>query len=213
MFYSRFAGALAVATAATFFVSTDASAAVCSSEVQYKVDNGVGNTNDGCQLGTDSNDGGGHPTQVNADDMFGTLDWIYAGKWERDGAKFEAGTVDIDFTAGLGGKTGTWSVVDTLFETYGELMIVTKGPNQNSGTTPGQYVGYLFTKNGTAATSGDYDTPFFKSDKAQNISHWTAYVRGEGTPASPIPAPAALPLLLTALGAGAVAARRNSRSA
>jgi hypothetical protein len=150
--------------------------------------------------------------------MFGFGDWLYAGK------DSENGVVDIDFAVSGGLQSGTWSVISTLFSTYTDLMIVTKGANGNN--TQVNYVGYLFN----TATDGDYSTPFFNANNnnPKNISHWTAYVRGvignecppgtTGTPpncagTSPVPVPAGLPLMLTVLGVGAYMRKRARKSA
>jgi hypothetical protein len=150
--------------------------------------------------------------------MFGFSDWQFAGKELED----TDGPVDIGFSVSGGLQSGTWSVIEALFDTYANLMIVVKGGEGNN--TQPEYVGYLFT----SAKSGDYSTPFFNATgggagNPKNISHMTAYVQGTCTPTpengfcgsdtTPVPVPAGLPLMLTAMGVGAFMRSRSRKSA
>jgi len=170
-------------------MGTSVSAATCTSSVASKVTVLNTSINDGCDLGSDSNDNvGGGVLDVNTDTMFGFSDWTFLGKND-----FGTGETSLNFTITGNDQSGTWTISNLTYALY---MLVLKGPNAQSGTQPDTYVGYLLS-----GTSGTYETPFFKTNP-QDISHWSLYARGVAfdPQSGTIPVPAALPLMAGGLG-------------
>lgn len=157
----------------------------------------VSNTSE-CELGSTNNDKL-NPPQVNEDSMFGYTDWIFAEK------EFDADEdIDIGLSTQGGSIMGMWSI-DDIWSMYSDVMLVFKSGNGNVNIDT--YVGYLLD---TDATSGAYMTPHANANNGnpKNISHISAYVRGNG---NQIPEPGILALF----GAGLLGfglARRKKRS-
>lgn len=199
-----FSAAFVAAMGFMTLVPAPARAAVCSA-----AEAGAVVTNIGCQVGTTNNDFLG-PTpagfQVNLDSMFGITTWDSAGK-DEFGVGASSGNQNIGLSISFNGSAtgGSWSINSNVFSLWQNVMLVLKGPA--GGTTQPNYIGYLLD-----STSGTFTTPFFnlRNGNGQGVSHITAYVSG---PVNEIPVPAALPLLLTALGGLGLIARRRRRAA
>lgn len=164
-----------------------------------------------CDAGSTNNDAP-HLDQVNSDTIHSIDSWQYAGKVEFADA-VESGDIDISFAidGGAAGdpQNGSWSIDASAWAQYSSIMLVLKGSDGNN--TQSNYVAYLLDG---FATSGNYATPFFNASngKPKNISHITAYV-AEISTIRPVPAPAALPLFISALiTSGWVARRRRLTS-
>lgn len=149
---------------------------------------------DGCALGHDSQDFL-NPLQVNADEMFSDGTWDENDIWTFENK--------YDPSNGLEGEFYTpddWDVA--------EVMVVFKGPNANSGTTPPFYVGYLLDLEWEGAYTWD---SMFQKNNFQGVSHISFYSRGEGDVGqqcfpgpppncdTPIPEPQSLLILSTGL--------------
>ena len=156
----------------------------------------------------------------NVDGMFGVADWTAIAK--VDPLPGTDGALKI-----VGDKlSGTWSVLQDVFYTYESVMLVFK---DGSNAQPSNIVGYLID-----VTSGNYDSPHFdwmppKNGKpgywkAKDISHVSLYVGNKkdcdiivefcGPPGvDPIPVPAGLPLLLTALASVGIISRKARKKA
>lgn len=153
-----------------------------------------------CQRSDATQDFISNPMTVNTEGFFGSSDWVY---------------LDKDDPAG-NGQTGTWSLTNNEWATYGNIMLIFK---DGEGTT---LLGYLLTP---TFTSGDWDSPFRADDefpnlcvhhdakgnkpayddcsKVKNVSHVTYYGRGtpagEDPPPTPVSEPATLVLMMLGL--------------
>lgn len=187
-------GAVVAAASLSLVPRADAASIVCPVGIGFNQpiwDNVTPNTGpSGCELGGFSNDQPG-PGRVNSDTMFDISTWQ------------ELLEEDVNTASG----NLSWSA--NLFDgkIVGSLMIVLKGPNENSPASPGVYVGY---KLAIGTTSVDFTSPFVNtnSGNAMDVSHFTLYW-AEGRNTTQVPEPA----LLALMGSGlfAVAAYRRRR--
>ena len=163
-------------------------------------DHGIQNNvspNAGCQIGTVNNDNP-RPGRVNADEMFGFTDWIFAEKGIEQEEEIDVGLAILG-----DGKSGTWSLNPAAWNIYSYLLLVLKGGNGN--TTLPFYVGYLL-ENGQS--SGSYLSPFLDGPRRKDIGHFTVYVRGDRD--TQVPEPTTLALI--GLGLVGIAYMRRRRS-
>ena len=153
--------------------------------------------NAGCALGSTNNDS---VSQVNADSMFGFSDWLFAQK-DDDLDGIDSTTIDIGLSLIGDTLSGTWSIND-IWSLYSDVMLVFKEGNG----IPDTYVGYLLVSGDTA---GLYSSPFINpaNGNLKNISHVTAYVRGDGD--MMVPEPGTLALLGIGLFGMGLASRRK----
>ena len=146
-------------------------------------------SNAGCQIGNSNNDS---EAQLNSDAIFTFTDWDFLGKEDPvDNAGESLGTLQLNITSlGTASISGNWSIVSNAFDLFQDIALVFKGGN---GGVPDNYVAYLLN-----STSGTYTSPFVNTNNSnlKNISHISVYGRG----VTPVPLPAALPLLGGALG-------------
>lgn len=208
-FVSAFALSLALAVSVG---AGSASATSCSAGAEGKVLQNPGLVAAACDAGSENNDKL-NPLQVNLDEIHDFDDWQYAGKFNLGGLD-EAGDVDVGFSVSGGLQSGSFSFDANLFDLFANAMIVIKGGNGNN--TQETYVGYLLSS--LLSPNGTYSSPFFtlpstnkngvvKLGEVKDISHISAYVRGE--PTTVIPLPAAGLLLLSGLaGLGFIGRRR-----
>lgn len=136
--------------------------------------------NDGFQIGTTNNDSP-IPGQVNADQMFGFSDWVFAEKLNFPSSPEES--IDIGLTVVGGEESGTWAI-NNVWGAYADVMLVLKGGSGNN--TQPTYVGYRLVQGDTAGT---YATIFANATgggagNPKEISHISAYVRAIPEPGS-----------------------------
>lgn len=147
----------------------------------------------GCELGSWSNDQPG-PDRVNADSMFDISTW-----------QDLQDELDVNATAG----TLSWSAALFSGKSIAALMLVLKGPNENSPSDPGFYVGYQLP---LGTTSVDFTSPFRNANSptgsAMAVSHYSLYW-APGRTTTQVPEPGMLALMGSALAA--IAARRRLR--
>ncbi len=152
----------------------------------------------GCELGTTNNDS---QVQVNVDDMFGSLDWVYIVREPDDG-----GVIDplVDHASSF--FEGEWIsgsfVIDWDDTPYTEILFVQKGGKGN----PDTYVGWLLNPNIGGEQHYAYNTAFTnpKNGNLKEISHVTWYGRVGGgitgcADCTTVPVPASVALLLPGL--------------
>lgn len=135
--------------------------------------------------------------------MFAETDWAQIAKVE--------GFPGTDSPLSILGdeEGGSWSVLASVFDMYEKVMLVFKGGDR---ALPEAVVGYLIKD-----TSGTYTSPFYDVQggrgpnagqfKIKDISHVSLYAADR---VSAVPVPAGLPLLMSALGLGAMLRRRTS---
>lgn len=135
-----------------------------------------------CYFGNDT------PTVTSTYSMFGKTNWVLSDKHEGGD-----GTNVIQFATApvIGDKSGTW-LLDTLAG-YTSVVLTLK-----AGIGWGAFLLDLTTANPLSGVWG--------SDK--DLSHASVYYNGAP---SPVPLPAGLPLLLTALGALGLVSRRRKK--
>lgn len=128
---------------------------------------------------------------------FGITDWHFIG---RDNAQPETG--DIDIWSGGTWLSGTFSFDAALTAGFSSVALVLKSA---ASANPCAVIGYLLQP---GQTSGSFSSPFLcQQGSQQEISHFTLY----GS-TSPVPLPAAAPLLggaLALLGAAGWRRRRK----
>lgn len=149
--------------------------------------------------------GNNAPLTVNeGSGFFGATDWTFAGK--------------ISQSFGLGGngdgQTGTYDFTDP--DLVGKTVLAVFKSGKVGGVGLG-LVGYIL-----GADSGTWATPFIPDavkevfdvdmNNPKRNSHVSIYYRDSG-PIGAVPVPAALPLMLTVIGAGAFVARRRRKQA
>lgn len=157
--------------------------------------------------GTSNNDnifGDGVPFLVNQDMILGNSNWLYGGQYDLDAMSFSTDdqTFDPMFTLIGNSISGSFSVGDSLLGMFGDVMLVLSTADDDAaegGPDALDYYGYLLT-----ASTGLYNfaSPFPNTPG----DHISVY-------ASPIPVPAALPLLATALGGIGFMGRRRRKTA
>ncbi|SHF82987.1 hypothetical protein SAMN05444339_1159 [Loktanella atrilutea] len=179
--------------ALTFFGATAVSAATttCSTAVAATL-----SPNMGCEVSTSSNQDSVSPNKpltVNLDGFFGSTDWSFLNKQE----------IGEESPAAQG---GTLNISSTLWSTYGRILAIFKDGKDTFLT------GFLLNTDGTTFT---YTSPFLRTGKSpKDVSHISFY--GQGTPdgdtggPSPVPLPAGLPMLASALGLAVFLRKRRS---
>ncbi len=192
-----FATVAALAAFGSLLSASSASAATCTATVTASV-----SLNSGCEIGSTTNDalnvGAPLPPntlRVNVDNIFG------------DGWSFISRDNDLDGTergdaAALtitGDQLSGSFLVDLTGTLFDEALLVFKG-GAGANTEPQNYVAYLLSSaligiDGILA--GIYSSPFLDTTdlSSRNISQVSLYGRIDA-----VPLPAALPLLLSALG-------------
>lgn len=141
--------------------------------------------------------------------MFGIADWNRIAKVEPLPGADPAG--DPLLTISGDDEGGTWSIAQSVLDTYENVMLIFKGGNN---ALPEAVVGYLIQ-----VANGNFNSPFFDIQQGQGpnagefkvkeISHVSLYVSNM----APIPLPAAGFLMLGALGGLGLLARRRRRAA
>lgn len=103
--------------------------------------------------------------------LFNLDEWEFVGKWE-DGKSYERGTYgSSDFGFKGGDKGGTFTISDTLWDTYDYLVLVVKAGSLKSTVYP--IVAYLL-ENGTEG--GKVGRPIIgDNNKAKDNSHYSLY--------------------------------------
>lgn len=133
---------------------------------------------------------GGNDANQSLDGLFGEDDWFEIFKVDAS-----SGTDGIlTVTAAVDQKSGTWSV--TGWDGFTKVMAVLKGGSSFSA--------YLVDLSVTSGTWNTLGLAKGNGDPAPGLSHFTLY-----STVAPIPLPAAGFLMLGALGALGVAARRR----
>jgi hypothetical protein len=152
----------------------------------------VGNTS-ACEVSNSASQDflNSNPLTVNAEEFFDIDTWAFIKK-------------DDDLDA----KSGTWSLSASVWNLYDSVMLIFKSGNQNSGQF---LIGYLADD---GALSGAWDSPFVGfnpkgKEQIKDVSHVSYYGVNNTTP---VPLPAAGWLLIGAMGALGVAARRRRKS-
>ncbi|WP_303903619.1 PEP-CTERM sorting domain-containing protein [Thiohalomonas denitrificans] len=127
------------------------------------------------------------PITVNQEAFFGFTDWEYADKADINGSISYDTTHDIGFTITGDTQSGSWAIDGTAWNDWDDIMMVLKS---GANTT---LVGYLLAE---SATGGTWSSPFeddpFGVGNTRDVSHISAYVRGDGGVTVPEPGPLAL---------------------
>lgn len=187
-----------------------------------------------CKIADTGNQGGGagwgDVDDVNDAALFDFDDWLFAGKYDReDGAdEFTAGSEDVDFNItadspgdGDFGTSGTWSLGLSAFFDYSDVMLLFK---DGADTQPIAFrLDEYLELDGAGlcdddGCSGDWYSPFenppfddLAGDETRDVSHISAFVRGEG---ATVPTPGSLALLgvgLLGIGLGKGFSHRINR--
>jgi len=154
--------------------------------------------NAGCQIDSVlTNDSQG---DVNSAGFFGVTNWSFLDK--DDPPVNAAGSLRTTGTA-LGGG---WSIDG--FDSNLFYLLTFKAANPNANPRPSTVIAYLIT-----TASGTWDSPIFNAnnDNRKETSHISLF----STTSTPdgfqpdVPVPAALPLMLTAIGVAGFMARRR----
>lgn len=177
-------------------------------------------SNGGCAIGTSNNDVKRHTLGVNTDSVFGQDEWLHLGRLDR----FGVATMEPEFDGGFTyeavttnkGIAGAFSVAADIFDTYSAYVIVAKGGRL--GTLPEHYVAYLF--NDSDGVSGTIQTPFAHTSDGSPRRFTKLSLYGiRAAVLSPIavsgpavvPLPASALILMSGLGALAVARSHKQR--
>lgn len=105
-------------------------------------------------------------------------------------------------------KEGTITVAQSVFNMYGSVSLVLKGPD-SAQSTPSSFIACLVT----SAASFTYACPYFtRNNRQQDLSHISLYA-GDPTPPPAVPLPATVVLLAGALGGLGALRRRKTQAA
>ena len=155
-------------------------------------------SNSGCQIDAAlNNDAVG---DVNGAGFFGITDWSFI---EKNDPPVE-GTGSLVTTGTTQG--GTWTI--NGFDSNLLYLLTFKAGNVNSGVRPGVVIAYLIE-----TATGSWTSPFFNANN--NNRKDTSHISLFSTTSTPdgfdpqVPVPAALPLMLTAIGVAGFMARRR----
>lgn len=178
-----------LASAATVGVMTGSPLTAAASE--------TGSTNnDKLNVGDDKE------LQVNLDTIFGISDWVYLGKYEFDDTGEKTSNIML---SSFNTKMGSFSISDAIFNAYTNFILVLKGSADEN------YIAYNLE-----SEDGTYSSPFTnKKGKMQDISHISLYGSGDTGDVdgpSPVPLPAGLPMLLSAVAGMAYLRKRKQKA-
>lgn len=105
-------------------------------------------------------------------------------------------------------KEGTITVAQSVFNMYGSVSLVLKGPD-SAQSTPSSFIACLVT----SAASFTYVSPYSnQNNRQQDLSHISLYA-GDPTPPPAVPLPATVVLLAGALGGLGALRRRKTQAA
>lgn len=175
-------------------VYSPASAATCTVAVA-----GALTPSDACYVGVASNDSA---ATLTSEMVFGVDDWEFLAK-DNDLDGTDEGDASLLSVMGTT-LSGTLTIAQSVFDTYGSVSVVLKGPNSKN-STPNTFVAYLVR----SAELYTYVSPFTgRNGQVQDISHVSLY-GGAVTPPT-VPLPATLFLLAGAVGGFGALRRRKA---
>jgi hypothetical protein len=154
----------------------------------------------------------GNDSNQDLSGLFGIATWTEVVKHNSGAAGSTANNgveLTIDYPVG---SAATWAV-DT-YNNNDPVIFVLKAANTFSAFLMNTAI-LSGTFDTQSALSGGINTPAQNRDRGPGLSHWTIYSGGTGggVIVPPVPLPATLPLLLTAIGFGGFTLRKSRKSA
>lgn len=140
----------------------------------------------------------GNNSPQNLNGLFGVADWGAESKIDDLAGQVSFAGTTLSVSNENDGDEDVWGL--TGVGAYDSLMFVLKGGNSFSA-----FLMDITTLSGSwdrnSMVTGGANTPVQNRSRGNELSHWSVYVAGNGSPPpSPVPLPAAVWMLLAALG-------------